>query len=199
MVGFLVEDEILEVDAVEPIGELLGHGDRIFAGVQRPGGVETEADARTRLSEDEFQGLDRAQPVLRSMVVDGQFDAVFFGQFVGDFPVVGNALQPEIAGHEFQAGELGELEKVFLDAGLVGEALDSDADDSHSGVLIGLQGGLVLGHVAEVDMLLADFDFVQADFLYLFGHLRVGLEAAKAKALDCEIGSYVGWHALRLP
>ena len=130
-----VVDEILDVYAVQAIAEFRRHLDGVLFGVDRPGGVQVQADARAGFFEDVVEDDRIAEPVISAVIVDAQFQVVLIREF---FDVLQRALEqglgPERDAHVLHAGLFAELESWAVIGDVAGQSLDADGDDLDAGL-----------------------------------------------------------------
>lgn len=180
-----MEDEVLDVSAVEAVGEFLSPYDGVVAGVEAPGGVDAEAEAWGVVLEDVGDHGFVAEPVVAAVVVDAEVDVVLVGELDGVGDAVGHFVEGEGGGDHGGAGSLGEFEPAFFDGG-GGEALDTDGGDLDASVFKGGEDVVEGGFVVEVGVDAAELDAFEADGFDLGDQLVEGLEGTEAPALDGE-------------
>ena len=167
MVRFvLMVFEILQMDGEDAFRPAFDGFDGVQIGVLRPGGVEAEADAFGCVLEDEIEHGLRTEPMPATVVVDGEADVVFGGEFFSEFECLDDVFrQIEIACHRLVAEQFGEF-KTFAHQGFVAvEGRGEIVGDCHAEIRELVDDGL------EILLFFrrSDSDIGHAGFEKLFG------------------------------
>ena len=98
-----------------------------------PGGIEAQADVWAGVFKNVPKHLDIAQPVVSAVIMDSEFDIVFFGEALGGLQSMGHAGDVDVVADHFSAGGVAELEPFFFQVGAVLKCLDTDAGEFEFG------------------------------------------------------------------